>query len=155
VPFLAADAGNFIGGGVSSTLIRRGWSVGAARRLVIGAGAIGMSGLALSLLAPNLYWLTACFAIGTLSYAALSTMVLNLPADVYPPGAVATVSGLSGAGAGAGTIAATLLTGIVADRYSFGPILVGASVIPLVACAMIFALVRNTAATDAGLLRRI
>jgi ACS family hexuronate transporter-like MFS transporter len=82
-------------------------------------------------------------------------MVLNLPADVYPPGAVATVSGLSGAGAGAGTIAATLLTGIVADRYSFGPILVGASVIPLVACAMIFALVRNTAATDAGLLRRI
>ena len=114
-----------------------------------------MSGLALSLVYSNLYWLTACFAIATLSYAALSTMVLNLPADIYGPDAVATVSGLSGAGAGLGTIAATLLTGIVADRYSFGPILIGASVVPLIACAAIFALVRNTAATDAGMLRRI
>jgi ACS family hexuronate transporter-like MFS transporter len=155
VPFLAADAGNFIGGGISSALIRRGWSVGAARRFVIGAGGLGMSGLALSLVYPNLYWLTGCFAISTLSYAALSTMVLNLPADVCAPDTVATVSGLSGAGAGVGTIAATLLTGIVADRYSFGPILIGASVVPLIACAAIFTLVRNTAATDAGLLRRI
>ena len=32
VPFLAADVGNFAGGGVSSWLIRRGWGVGAARK---------------------------------------------------------------------------------------------------------------------------
>ena len=50
-------------------------------------------------------------------------MVLNLPADIYPTGSVASVSGLSGAGAGLGTIAATYLTGVVADRYSFAPIL--------------------------------
>jgi MFS transporter, ACS family, hexuronate transporter len=31
VPFIAADAGNFFGGGFSSFLIKRGWSVGAAR----------------------------------------------------------------------------------------------------------------------------
>ena len=29
VPFLAADLGNFFGGGVSSALIRRGWTWGA------------------------------------------------------------------------------------------------------------------------------
>jgi MFS transporter, ACS family, hexuronate transporter len=63
VPFLAADAGNFIGGGVSSTLIRRGWTVGAARRLVIVLGGIGMSGLAVSLLHDGLIWLTTWFAI--------------------------------------------------------------------------------------------
>jgi ACS family hexuronate transporter-like MFS transporter len=155
VPFLAADAGNFIGGGVSSAMIRRGWSVGAARRAVIGAGAVGMSGLALSLLAANRWWLTLCFAISTLSYAALSTMVLNLPADVYPDSAVATVSGLSGAGAGIGTIAATFVTGIVADRYSFGPILIAASTVPLVAAAVTFACVRNTPAMERGELRWI
>ena len=32
VPFLAADLGNFFGGGFSSWLITRGWSVGAARK---------------------------------------------------------------------------------------------------------------------------
>src|SRR4029450_826320 len=35
IPFLAADIGNFAGGGFSSWLIKRGWSVGAARKLVI------------------------------------------------------------------------------------------------------------------------
>ena len=35
VPFLAADLGNFAGGGVSSWLIKRGWGVGNARKLVV------------------------------------------------------------------------------------------------------------------------
>jgi hypothetical protein len=44
-------------------------------------------------------------------------------------GSVATVSGLSGTGAGVGTIASTYLIGRISDRYSFGPILVGASLV--------------------------
>jgi ACS family hexuronate transporter-like MFS transporter len=155
VPFLAADAGNFVGGGLSSILIRRGWTVGAARRLVIVCGGIGMSGLAASLLFQSLAWLTFWFALSTLAYAALSTIILNLPADLYPTNSVATVSGLSGTGAGLGTILATLLTGIVADRYSFAPILCVASVVPLIAAALLFFLIRNGPATDRGLLRRI
>jgi len=57
------------------------------------------------------------------------------------------VSGMSGTGAGIGTIAATYLTGMVADRYSFAPILVVASMVPLVAAAAVLLLVRNTRAT--------
>jgi ACS family hexuronate transporter-like MFS transporter len=155
VPFLAADAGNFAGGGLSSVLIQRGWSVGAARRLVIALGGLGMSGLALSLLSDHLVWLTGWFAISTLAYAALSTVILNLPADLYPTRSVASVSGMSGTGAGLGTIAATLLTGLVADRYSFAPILIGASVVPLVATVLLLLLIHNGPATDRGLLRRI
>src|SRR5438067_3442068 len=34
IPFLAADVGNFAGGGLSSYLIRRGWSVIKSRKLV-------------------------------------------------------------------------------------------------------------------------
>ena len=105
---------------------------------------LGMTTLMASLLFSSLFWLTACFAVATCAYAALSTMVLNLPADIYRPEAVATVSGLSGAGAGLGTIAATYLTGAIADRYSFGPILVGASLVPLLAVIALVTLVRNT-----------
>ena len=144
VPFIAADAGNFLGGGLSSYLISRGMSVGAARRTVIVVSGLGMSTLMASLLFSSLFALTVCFAISTCSYAALSTMVLNLPADIYRTESVATVSGLGGAAAGIGTIAATYLTGAVADRYSFGPILVGASLIPLLAVVALLALVRNT-----------
>jgi len=154
VPFLAADAGNFIAGGVSSALITRGWAVGTARKAVIVVCALGMTLIAAAAFVTSLWWITACLAISTLSYAALSTMVLNLPADIYPTNSVASVSGMSGTGAGIGTIAATYLTGIVADRYSFAPILVVASMVPLVAAAAVLVLIRNTRATR-GLLNEI
>jgi MFS transporter, ACS family, hexuronate transporter len=147
VPFLAADAGNFLAGGVSSALIGRGWSVGAARKTVIVVCAAGMTGIAAAVWLTSLWWLTACFAISTLSYAALSTMVLNLPADIYPSHSVASVSGMSGTGAGIGTMAATYLTGVVADRYSFAPVLIGASLVPVAAAIAVLALVRNTKAS--------
>jgi len=144
IPFIAADAGNFLGGGLSSYLITRGFSVGTARKIVIVISGAGMSTLMASLLFSGLAPLTVCFAIATCSYAALSTMVLNLPADLYRAESVATVSGLSGAGAGIGTIGATFLTGAIADRYSFGPLLVGASLVPLLAVVVLLTLVRNT-----------
>jgi ACS family hexuronate transporter-like MFS transporter len=150
VPFLAADLGNFFGGGWSSVLINRGWSVGRARKLVIACGAAAMTLLIPAAYATSLVWLTACLATATFAYAALSTMILNLPADIYPTASVASVSGLSGTGAGVGTVVATFLTGFVADRYSFRPVLIVASVIPLVAAAAILVLVRNTSATKRG-----
>jgi ACS family hexuronate transporter-like MFS transporter len=155
IPFLAADIGNFAGGGVSSRLIGRGWSVGAARKLVVIVSGLGMTLLIPTVFTDSFFWLVACFAASTLAYAAFSTMVLNLPADIYPTGSVATVSGMSGTGAGIGTILATYATGIVADRYSFEPILVAASLIPLVATVAVVALVRNNRATETGLVNRI
>jgi ACS family hexuronate transporter-like MFS transporter len=70
-------------------------------------------------------------------------MALALPSDLYPSGSVASVSGLSGTGAGVGTIVSTLLIGWISDRYSFAPILVGASLVPLVATALVFLLIRE------------
>lgn len=155
VPFLAADAGNFLGGGLSSYMISRGVSVGTARKTIIAAGGIGMGFLASTIYMDRIVPLTICFAIATCCYAALSTMVLNLPADLYNSGSVASVSGMSGTGAGLGTILATFLTGWVADRYSFEPILLVASAVPLLAVVAVFTLVRNDRATQAGLVRPI
>jgi MFS transporter, ACS family, hexuronate transporter len=153
VPFLAADAGNFLGGGVSSYLIGRGVAVGTARKIVIAAGGLGMSTLMLTIWLNDLTSLAICFAVGTCAYAALSTMVLNLPADLYRSRAVASVSGLSGTGAGLGTILATYATGWVADRYSFAPVLIVASIVPLIATLAVLALVRQTD-DGGGVLRR-
>jgi MFS transporter, ACS family, hexuronate transporter len=155
VPFLAADIGNFAGGGLSSWLIKRGWSVGAARKLVIVASGLGMALLIPTVFTDSYFWLVACFAISTLAYAALSTMVLNLPADIYPTGSVASVSGMSGTAAAVGTITATYLIGWVSDRYSFRPILIAASLVPLLAVVAALALVRNNRATRQGVVNEI
>jgi hypothetical protein len=66
-------------------------------------GGVGMSGLALGLLPDNLLRLTTWFATSTLACAALSTVILNLPADLYPTRSVASVSVQSRAHCVAGT----------------------------------------------------
>jgi MFS transporter, ACS family, hexuronate transporter len=155
VPFLAADIGNFAGGGISSWLITRGWSTGRSRRLVALVSGVGMSSLAATVLFDSYAVLVGCFAMSTLCYAAFSTIVLALPADIYKTGNVASVSGLSGAAAGIGTILATYATGAVADKYSFEPVLIGGALIPLIATAAVLLLVRNSKATERGLINPI
>jgi MFS transporter, ACS family, hexuronate transporter len=155
VPFLAADIGNFFGGGLSSYLIARGWRVGTARKLIAVIGTAGMMCLIPTVWSDSFVVIVSCFAIATFAYAAFSTIILNLPADLFPSTSVASVSGMGGTGAGLGTIAAIFLTGWVADRYSFAPILLGASLLPLVALAAVLFLIKNTAATRAGVVHEI
>jgi ACS family hexuronate transporter-like MFS transporter len=114
-----------------------------------------MSMLASAAVLDSFGGLIAAFAISTLAYAAFSTMVLNLPADVFPTHSVASVSGMSGTGAGLGTIAATYMIGRVADAQSFEPVLIAASLVPLGAMAAALLLVRNNRATEQGIVNRI
>ncbi len=155
IPFVAADLGNFAGGGVSSWLIRRGWPVGRARKAVVLCGGLGMTLLVPTIPLTNLFAISVCFAVATFAYAAFSTMALVLPSDLYRSGSVATVSGLSGTAASALTIGSTYLVGWVSERYSFAPILATASVIPLLGAGLVLLLVRNPVGAEAGLLKRI
>jgi MFS transporter, ACS family, hexuronate transporter len=143
IPFIAADLGNFFGGGVSSWLIKRGWNVLKARKAVILFGGTGMLLLSVTAFTSNPFILAGCFGFSTLAYAAFGTMILVLPSDLYPSHSVATVSGMSGTGAGLGTIVSTFLIGYVADHYSFEPILIGASFIPFLAMIVVLFLLRD------------
>jgi MFS transporter, ACS family, hexuronate transporter len=155
IPFVAADLGNFFGGGMSSWLIRRGWSVGRARRAVIVFGGVGMALLAATASTDNPFALAALFGFSTFAYAAFSTIILVLPSDLFHSQSVATVSGLSGMGAGFGTVLSTFVIGYVADHYSFAPVLVGASLVPFIAMVLMLFLVRNNNATASGMVREI
>jgi ACS family hexuronate transporter-like MFS transporter len=155
VPFVAADLGNFFGGGASSWLIRRGWPVGQARKAVVVFGGLGMALLACTVFTTNPWALAALFGFSTFAYAAFSTMVLVLPSDLFPSHSVATVSGMAGTGAGLGTIISTFLIGYISDHYSFAPILIGASLIPLVAMVLVHVLIRTPKAHDSGLVQPV
>ena len=143
IPFVAADLGNFFGGGVSSWLIKRGWPVLRARKAVVVFGGLGMTLLIPTVFTSSLLALAGLFAVSTFAYASFSTMALVLPSDLYRSESVATVSGMSGTGAGVGTIISTYLIGYVSDRYSFEPILVTASLIPLVGMVLVLFLVHE------------
>ena len=152
IPFVAADLGNFFGGGLSSWLIKRGWPVLKARKAVVVFGGLGMALLIPTVFTSNLFALAGLFAVSTFAYASFSTMALVLPSDLYRSESVATVSGMSGTGAGLGTIVSTYLIGYVSDRYSFEPILIVASVVPLIGMVLVLLLIRDPQTRRNGLI---
>jgi ACS family hexuronate transporter-like MFS transporter len=161
IPFIAADLGNFFGGGASGYLIKRGWSLGAARRSMVVFGGIGVLLLIPTLFTGNLYLITLLFALSTFAYASFSTIANVLPSDLFVSQSVATVSGLSGTGAGIGTIIAFKLIGYFSDLphvaagHSFDRVIVAAGLLPFIGMLLVLALVRNTQATEQGRVRRI
>jgi ACS family hexuronate transporter-like MFS transporter len=155
IPFICADLGNFMGGGLSSYLIHRGWAVGAARRIVFFLFGPLMLALIPAIYTTQLWLLIAEFGLATLGYAACATIFLTLPSDLFESGSVATVSGLAGMVTGFVTIGATYAIGAVTDQYSFAPILWGASAAPVLATIAVYVLVRNTENTGNGVLLKI
>ncbi len=161
IPFIAADLGNFFGGGVSGYLIKRGWSVGAARKALVIFGGIGVMMLIPTVFTKSLYLIAALFGIATFSYSAFSTMAIVLPSDVFHGDSVASVAGLGGTGAGIGTIIAFELIGHFSDArtatgsHSFDPIVIVAGLVPFVGMILVLLLLRNTKATEEGFVRPI
>jgi ACS family hexuronate transporter-like MFS transporter len=161
IPFLAADLGNFFGGGMSGYLIKRGWSVGKARKALVVFGGIGVTLLIPTIFTVNLYWIALLFALATFSYGAFTTIANVLPSDLFYSDSVASVSGLSGTGAAIGTIIVFLLAGRLSDAristgtHLFDPLMIIAGLIPFTGMILVLLLVRNTEATDRGLVRRI
>jgi MFS transporter, ACS family, hexuronate transporter len=161
IPFIAADLGNFFGGGASGYLIKRGWPLGKARKAMVIFGGLGVTMLIPTILTTNLYLITLLFAIATFCYASFTTIANVLPADLYYSESVASVSGFSGTGAGIGTIIAFKLIGHFSDArratgtHSFDPIVITAGLVPLVGMLLVLLLVRNTQATKDGLVRPI
>ena len=161
IPFAAADLGSFVAGGISGYLIRRGMSLGAARKVPIIYGGLGMTLLIPTIFTTNLYVIACLFAIVTFTYAGFTTMANVLPSDLFYRESVASVSGLSGTGAGLVTIVAFKLIGYFSDArqatgtHSFDPIVILAGIIPVIGMILVLLLLRNSAATEQGLVRRI
>jgi MFS transporter, ACS family, hexuronate transporter len=156
IPFIATDLGNFVGGAVSGYLIKRGWSVIAARKGVIVFGGSGVLALIPTVLTVNLYAITLLFAFATFAYGTFTTMANVLPADLFPSESVASVSGLSGTGAGIGTIIAFKLVGHFSDAraaaatHSFDPIMIAAGLVPFVGMLLVLLLIRERTKAQVG-----
>lgn len=161
IPFVGADLGNLFGGWMSGYLVRRGWPLGKARKALVIFGAIGLTLLIPTIFTVNLPTLTVLFAVATFCYGSYTTIANVLPSDLFFPESVASVSGLSGTGAAIGTIIVYELAGHLSDArvatgtHLFDPLMILAGLIPFAGMILVLLLVRNTQATEQGLVRRI
>jgi MFS transporter, ACS family, hexuronate transporter len=161
IPFIAADAGSFFAGWLSGYLVRRGMSLGWARKVPIIYGGIGMTLLIPTIFTTNEYTIATLFAVVTFTYAGFTIMANTLPSDLFHSDSVASVSGMGGTGTGLGTIVAFKLVGYVSDArqatgtHAFDPILIIAGIVPFIGMILVLLLIRNNEATERGLVRRI
>jgi len=161
IPFVAADVGSFAAGWFSGFLIRRGVSLGWARKVPVVYGGIGMTLLIFTIFTTNLHVIALLFAVVTFTYAGFTIVANTLPSDLFHSDSVASVSGLGGTGTGIGTIIAFKLVGYVSDArqaagtHAFDPIVVALGIIPFIGMILTLLLVRNDEATERGLVRRI
>jgi len=142
LPFVAADVGNFTGGFASGYLIRRGMKVVPARKWVCVVSSIPILAGIPAALAHSAFWALAFISLAVWGYASWSTMGLTFPSDLFPQDVVASVTGLSGLGAGLVSSGFTLVMGWLVDKFSYFPAFVVAALAPLVATACVLLLIR-------------
>jgi len=136
IPFAVAGAGNFLGGGLSGWLLRRGASVTVARKGAVTFFVALMTSAIGVVLVPQASLAIALVSIAMLGYAGSLANMLALPGDVFPKNTVASVYGLASMGSGFGGMLFTLITGWVVDHYSYTPVFIAFGLLPLI-CATI------------------
>jgi sugar phosphate permease len=108
--FLVADVGGILGGWFSSALIRRGWSINAARKTALLVCALCVVPVFLTPLADNLWISVALVSLAASAHCGFAANLFTLVSDTVPRQAVSSVVGIGGmAGAVAGMFSAQLI----------------------------------------------
>jgi MFS transporter, ACS family, hexuronate transporter len=112
IPYAAAGCGSFLGGWLSSSLVRRRVSINASRKICLGLSAALMP-MSLLITKSPLGWTLVFFSIVFLGHQFWSTILQTMAADIFPSGVVGSVAGLMGAVGSFGAMLFDLLVGSI------------------------------------------
>ena len=138
IPYAASGVGSLVGGGFSSRLLARGFSVNASRKLALGASAVLMPWV---MWVPGIHsvgWVIFIFSLAFFGQQSWSTLVMILPTDLIPKQAVGTLAGLVGFGGAMGGVLLGQIVGWLRDHgYGYRPALTVAGTLHIVAFVLI------------------
>ena len=141
MPSAAAGVGCLLGGSFSSYLVRRNFSLGTARKTALGLSALMMPFVML-IPRAGIAWAIVLFCLAYFGQQSWSTLVMVLPADLFPRNIVGSVAGLVGFGGAMGGIAFGEIAGYLLDHgFGYGTVFALAGTLHLVAFAIILAAV--------------
>ena len=142
IPYAAAGVGSLLGGWFSSRLVQRGRSLNFSRMVALGLSAAVM---------PLLFFVTqspveiaiVLFSIAFAGQQSWSTLIMILPADIFPHRAVGSVAGLVGFGGAMGGVVFGLVVGYLLDHgFGYGVVFGIVSTLHVIAFAVILLSVR-------------
>jgi ACS family hexuronate transporter-like MFS transporter len=136
--YLASDAGSILGGAFSSYLLKRGWSVNAARKTAMLVCAFCVVPTIFASQASNQWVAVGLIGLATAAHQGWSANLFTLSSDLFPRPAVGSVIGMAGgAGACGGLFIAQFAGFILQTTKSYVPLFLIAGTAYLIAFGII------------------
>ncbi len=141
--YLVADVGSVLGGYVSSTLMKRGYSVNAARKITMLIFAVSVTPIVFAAQVDNLWAAVALVSIAASGHQAWSANLYTLVSDMFPRRAVGSVIGFGGMMGACGGAIMQIAVGVWLDasNNNYVPIFIAAGTLYLMALGVIHLLV--------------
>lgn len=125
VIYLIADVGSVGGGWLSSTLIKRGWSINAGRKTAMLVCALCVVPIVFASQTSNLWVAVFLIGLAAAAHQGWSANIFTIASDTFPRQAVGSVVGIGGmAGAVGGMLIARLVGEILQRTGSYVPVFI-------------------------------
>jgi ACS family hexuronate transporter-like MFS transporter len=144
IPYAASGIGSLCGGYFSGRLLAWGYSVNTARKVALGVSAALMPWVMLVPFVDSISMVLFLFSVAFFGQQSWSTLVMTVPTDLVPRGALGKLAGVVGLGGAFGGIVMGQAAGWALDAgFSYTPVLTVAASLHLLAFALLcFALPR-------------
>ena len=139
VVYLTADVGSIGGGWLSSTLIKRGWSVNAGRKTAMLVCALCVVPVVFASLASNMWVAVGLISLAAAAHQGWSANIFTMASDMFPRRVVGSVVGIGGMAGAVGGMLFASATGYVLQltNSNYIPIFIVCGSVYLIALAVI------------------
>jgi MFS transporter, ACS family, hexuronate transporter len=141
IVYNAASIGSVGGGWLSSTLIKRGWTVNSARKTALLIFALCMAPVLYAPFSTDLWVTVAVMSLATAAHQGWSANLFTVSSDMFPRKAIGSVVGIGATGGAIGGVLIQLTTGYVVQRtHSYLPMFLFSGLAYLTALGIVHAL---------------
>lgn len=143
VPNLIGMSGNVVGGIITDRLVKATGSVDRGRKIAFTC-AFMLGALSMTMpFVSNDYLAVLLMGMALFGNQWVSATYIGTVGDVVPQQLAGRVNGIAGLGDNGAALLAVLYTGVVVDRYGWTPVFFGAGLLPFMAMASVFLVLRK------------
>jgi ACS family hexuronate transporter-like MFS transporter len=140
--YVLADIGSIGGGWLSSSLIKRQWTVNASRKIAMLVCAVAVVPIVFASVTASLWTAVALIGLAAAAHQGWSANLFTLASDMFPRSAVGSVVGIGGmAGAVGGMLIAKIVGYVLEWTGSYLPVFIIAGSMYLIALLFIHLIV--------------
>lgn len=142
IPYAFAGAGSFIGGWLSSYLIKKNLSVDLSRKICLGLSACLLPA-SLLITDASFYMALFFFSMAMFGHQFWSTIVQTLAADMFSSKIIGSVAGLMGSVGTFGAMLFSLGIGFIIEGFGYGPAFILSGILHPLSFAIFFIIIRK------------